>query len=387
MTTDKTLLQGLDMEPAIASMLEAAQQLRQQPPYKVRNLEQVKESLDQFLATTDLDNPLALGLKRMGGGASKEQFVFDLQQEGKETERCVLRMDPLESAVVTSREREHAILELMQGVVPVPKPLWCDNDGSKLGRPALITDFVSGVTKPTASTSNVSGFGTVFDKDTRKALSGPFMKHFAAMHSVEWKNSGYDCFQAPTNDPQQAARWALNWWTTVWTGDVSEGYPLMGLAERWMRDNLPAASPEDLVFVHSDYRTGNYLYSEANDEITAILDWELVHIGDFHEDLAWAAIRSWSTVEEGTLLASGLMPVQELCDKYSELTGRSVNMKSLYFYQVLGLYKCVAICLATSVNAAKHAHNHQDALLSWLAAAGYAFLTDLCALLERGSAE
>ncbi|MBR9913010.1 MAG: phosphotransferase family protein [Gammaproteobacteria bacterium] len=379
--------QRLDMEPAIATMLGAAQRLRDLPPYKVKTLQQVKQSLDQFLANTGLDGARASGLKRMGGGASKEQFIFDLEQNNQPACRCVLRMDPLESAVVTSREREYAILEAMQGVVPAPKPMFCDSDGSQLGRPALITDFVPGVTKPTASSSNVSGFGTVFNQATREKLAVPFMQHFAAMHGVDWRLHQSGCFQAPSGDPEQAARWQVNWWTNVWQGDVSEGYPLMGLTERWLRDNLPTCEESDLVFVHSDYRTGNYLYDESSCDITAILDWELVHIGDFHEDLAWAAIRSWSTVENGTLLASGLMPVAELCDRYNTLTGRRVDRKTLYFYQVLGLYKCVAICLATSVNAARHAHNHQDVLLSWLATAGYAFLTDLCTLLERGNAE
>lgn len=387
MTSAITKVNALDMEPTIARMLDEALQLRQQPAYKVRTVEQVKASLDQFLANTDLEEAQAVDLKRLGGGASKEQFVFNLVQKNKSVQRCVLRMDPLESAVVTCREREQAILEAMKGVVPAPKPLWCDKGGSQLGRPALITDFVEGITKPTESTSNVSGFGSVFDGATRKKLSVPFMEHFAAMHGVDWTPYDGTCFQAPTADTEQAARWQLNWWTTVWKNDVSEGFPLMGLAESWMRDNLPQCKPHDLVFVHSDYRTGNYLYDETTCDITAILDWELVHIGDYHEDLAWAAIRSWSTEEKGTLLASGLIPLVEMCKKYTTLTGREVDMKTLYFYQVLGLYKCVAICLATSVNAAKHAHNHQDALLSWLAAAGYAFLTDLCNLLERGSAE
>jgi aminoglycoside phosphotransferase (APT) family kinase protein len=289
-------------------MLDNALKLRNLPPYKIRSLADVATSLNAFLRSTHLNNPVVTGLKRMGGGASKEQFVFDLAESGKPSLRCVLRMDPLESAVVTSRERESAILNIMQDVLPAPMALWCDADGSQLGRPALITNFVSGVTKPSVSTSNVSGFGTAFDQSTREALTVPFLKHLVAMHKVDWRTHAGDTFQAPLADPQQAARWQLNWWTRVWHDDVREGYPLMGLAERWMRENLPSIAPGELVFVHSDYRTGNFLYDEATRDITSILDWELIHVGDFHEDLAWAAISTWSTVENGTLLASGLLP-------------------------------------------------------------------------------
>lgn len=373
-----------DMEPAIARMLENAHGLKNLPPYKIGSLSVVEENLNRFLQTTDLQTPRVDSLKRMGGGASKEQFTFNLKAKGMDPTRCVLRMDPLESAVATCRERENAILNIMQDVLPVPKAFWCDTDGSRLGRPALITNFVNGVTKPSTSDSNVSGFGTVFDESTRLGLARPFIQHLVAMHNVDWRKTNYSCFQAPDADKQQAARWQLNWWSQVWHNDVSEGYPLMGLAERWMRDNLPSADESDLVFVHSDYRTGNFLYDEASLAITSVLDWELIHIGDFHEDLAWAAISSWSTVKDGQLLASGLLPVNELFEQYKSAAGREIKTDNFYFYQVLGLYKCVAICLATSVNAASNSHNHQDSLLTWLAAAGHSFLGDLAELLKRG---
>ena len=378
-----SLVNELDIEPSIAEMLADAQDLKSRPEYQVRSLSEVEQSLNQFFAETELQDPTVSDLKRMGGGASKEQFVFDLSVAGSSPEKCVLRMDPLESAVVTCRAREKAVLDIMAKVLPVPKALWCDEDGSKLGRPALITNFVNGVTKPSVSSSNVSGFGTVFDESTRKALSQPFMKHLVAMHGVDWRQDLPGCFQAPLADVQQAARWQLNWWSKVWQYDVSEGYPVMGLALRWMRENLPRVDSQDLVLVHSDYRTGNFLYDESNNDITSILDWELAHIGDYHEDLAWAAIKSWSTVENDTLLASGLMPVDFMCSQYTRATGREINPDNLYFYQVLGLYKCVVICLATSVTAAKNKHNHQDSLLTWLAAAGYSFLADLTKLLQE----
>lgn len=247
----------------------------------------------------------------------------------------------------------------------------------------MITSFIDGVTKLFALTSNVSGFGTVFPPALREALKKPFIEHLAAVHAYDWHQLPPLVFQAPTAAPEQAARWQVNWWTSVWRADALEGIPLMGLAERWLRQNLPAA--RELVLVHSDYRTGNYLFDEARAEITAILDWELVHIGDYHQGLAWIAIKSWSHIEDGVLLASGIMPLPELLDRYTATTGRVIDPKTLYFYQALGLYECIVICLGTSLRAAHEAHNHQDALLSWLAAAGYAFMSDLVDLLEQGS--
>jgi len=43
-------------------------------------------------------------------------------------------------------------------------------------------------------------------------------------------------------------------------------------------------------------------------EITAILDWELAHIGDFRADLASILRRAIGSVEHGSKLASGFSP-------------------------------------------------------------------------------
>ncbi len=45
------------------------------------------------------------------------------------------------------------------------------------------------------------------------------------------------------------------------------------------------------MVVHGDFRLGNLLVDRGG--LRAVLDWELAHIGDRHEDLAWATIRAW----------------------------------------------------------------------------------------------
>jgi hypothetical protein len=45
---------------------------------------------------------------------------------------------------------------------------------------------------------------------------------------------------------------------------------------------------DHISIVHGDYRTGNFLFTEHNNRISALLDWEMGHLGDRHLDLAWA---------------------------------------------------------------------------------------------------
>src|SRR3546814_12735670 len=68
--------------------------------------------------------------------------------------------------------------------------------------------------------------------------------------------------------------------TTLFRSDIDEGEarPVIALASQWLADTMPDAS--ELVVLHGDYRTGNYLFDEDSGEITALLDWELARIGD-----------------------------------------------------------------------------------------------------------
>ena len=65
--------------------------------------------------------------------------------------------------------------------------------------------------------------------------------------------------------------------------------PIIALALKWCEDNLPPATPPRLV--HGDLRMGNVMV--APDGLAVVLDWELAHWGDAHEDLAYGCMTVW----------------------------------------------------------------------------------------------
>ena len=65
--------------------------------------------------------------------------------------------------------------------------------------------------------------------------------------------------------------------------------PVFALAFRWLDDHLPA--PVEPVLLHGDFRMGNIMVDA--DGLAAVLDWELAHLGDRHQDLAFGCINSW----------------------------------------------------------------------------------------------
>ena len=65
--------------------------------------------------------------------------------------------------------------------------------------------------------------------------------------------------------------------------------PVFDLAFAWLRERMPATAPAHIV--HGDFRSGNLLIGPNG--LTAVLDWELAHLGDRHEDLAWICVNAW----------------------------------------------------------------------------------------------
>jgi aminoglycoside phosphotransferase (APT) family kinase protein len=144
----------------------------------------------------------------------------------------------------------------------------------------------------------------------------------------------------------------------------------------------------ELVVTHGDYRTGNYLFEEESGRITALLDWELARIGDFHEDLGWVLMQVFGTVDpDGTRRASDLFEREEFITAYEARSGRSVNRKTLHYYDVMSSWKCNIIVAANGLAAARSQHNHQDVLLTFLGATSPMFSDDLVRLLSMGEVQ
>ncbi len=366
-----------DMEPTCQLALLGRMENRKKGPYSARNTGEVATELATFFAKTKPGATVS-GVNRMGGGASKEQFVFALDGE-----KHVLRMDPQEAITETDRKRELEIMEAVQGLIPAPKPLYMDDDGSVFGRPAAIMSFVGGVTKPSGAGVKVSGLGTSLGPRLRAALKGPFMENLVKLHALDWRAAALPSFAAPDGDPKQAARWSLNYWKKLWAIDGIEHIPIMSYATQWLTDNMPDC--HELVLTHCDFRTGNYLFDEASGKMTAVLDWEMARIGDFHEDLGWVLMQIFGSYEDGEFRASDLYGREEFIAAYESASGRMVNRETLHYYDVMSSWKCYIITAANGMSAARSQHNHQDALLTFLAAANVLFSNDLCNLLGKGA--
>ncbi len=158
----------------------------------------------------------------------------------------------------------------------------------------------------------------------------------------------------------------------------------MRVASHWPRENMPEV--ERLSVVHGDFRIGNFLFTEHDQQVTAILDWELGRIGDRHQDLAWLTAPSFGhRAEDGTtFLASGLLPTAELYADYERASGLSVDPKRIHYYRVFNAFSLAVLTLGTGYRIARGAKTHQDITVMWLIGIGGVMLRDIHQLLEKG---
>ena len=101
----------------------------------------------------------------------------------------------------------------------------------------------------------------------------------------------------------------------------------------WLKEHRPIA--HRIGIVHGDFRFGNFLYE--GDRINAMLDWEMVHLGDPVEDIAWAYRSLWGP--------QAFLSLDEFVERYSELSGIPVDPETLLFYRLLGEVKHSIISL------------------------------------------
>lgn len=105
--------------------------------------------------------------------------------------------------------------------------------------------------------------------------------------------------------------------------------PAIALAVKWCEDHLP--EPADPVLVHGDYRMGNVMVDA--DGLAAVLDWELAHLGDAHEDLAFGCMTVWRFGMLGKP-AFGVGSLDDYFAAYEAAGGRPVDRDRFKYWLV-----------------------------------------------------
>jgi aminoglycoside phosphotransferase (APT) family kinase protein len=281
------------------------------------------------------------GLRRAGAGRSRDNWLFDLatersdeagdergdersQRGGPHREELILRSDPAGGLVHTDRRLEFAVLvALEKSGLPTPVPRWLDADGSGFGRPSLIMRRLPGDCDYRILADN----GRTLAE--RRTLAEGFCDLLARVHQVDWQALGLG---EVLHDPGPgAAAHELDRWESILRHDQLEPLPELDFAISVLRESAPRST--GTVLVHADFKPGNLLLD--GDRVTALLDWELAHLGDPLEDLGWVT----QPLRAGEHAVPGAWSAADLVAHYVQATGSEVDPRNLAWWVTFSTFK------------------------------------------------
>ncbi|TVV73343.1 phosphotransferase family protein [Sphingomonas solaris] len=310
-------------------------------------------------------------LSRIAGGSSQETFRFRAvwdEGDGPAERRLILRRAPPAGLVVAERDVEFSVYRaLADSGVPVPRVYFMEMDDAWLERPFFIMAMAPG--KPGHFWTSTDPFeGQAHEVGQR------FWRHLGTLAAQDHAALGLtDLRNGTLGDGFWSAE--LRHWEALLDEHEAMTEPAVRGAIRWLRAN-PPSSPARPAIVHGDYRVGNFLFT-PDGAISAVLDWEMCHVGDPLEDVAWAIDPMW-TIESQFPLEDGLAA-------WETESGIAVDRVALDWWR---LFACVKACAIWTTAAASFAAGRsRDMALAMTGVRGQSFhRTHLLALMaDKGA--
>ena len=251
-----------------------------------------------------------------------------------------LRKDPgigLLRELSSLREQFRVIKALEATPAPTPKAYWYEEDPSVLGGPFFVMEKVEGeVPNPWSR----AGKQFYTDAAKRGKLPRSFVEALASLHNLDWRGAGLDFIGVPGDGKDFALREIAKWESLI-NQSIRKPEPVLTELLMWLKANAPET--RRLAFVHGAYRTGNLMIKD--DEVSAIIDWELQVIGDPMYDVAYVLS---DLNREGSPLLSCVIERDFFVDYYQQLTGIKIDFDACHYYQVLYMMRTAAFWLSAS---------------------------------------
>jgi aminoglycoside phosphotransferase (APT) family kinase protein len=269
----------------------------------------------------------------------------------------ILRLDPASSIIDTERALEFAAYKAVYGTsIPVPAALFLEEDLAVIGRPFSVMEMIEGC-----------------EASPDALLMEPYVHHREKIAEQVWSILGrlaamdadnpvlLACTPKPAAD--RCALEQVEYWAKVIRDDAMQPQPVAEASIRYLQSN-PPPPPQKLAIVHGDYRSGNFLFNTAG-EIKGVLDWEMCHIGDPLEDLAWSLDPLWSWPDRE--LAGKLVSRQQAISYWQAASGMTVDLQAFKWWQVFASVKGLAIWIS-SIDEFMHSDGHEPitALAGWV---------------------
>jgi len=319
------------------------------------NLVEIQTNLSQWLGGR-LPNATDIQLENLnrpqGSGFSNDTLLADLSyhQDGSQHgQKIVLRISPSGFPVFPFYDipRQFDVMKALEQHtdIPVPHCLWKEYDKSIIGETFYVMAYLEGQVPSDNPPYHMQGFV----KDATPAERGEMWKNgiaqMAELHKLDYKAAGLG-FLAWQDPNQSAIAQHLKYYEDYFTWAArGKPQPVAEYALQWLKDNMPSDERDAIIW--GDSRFGNMMYSGT--DVCAVLDWEMIAVGNPEADLAWWLFVDWSlqrgngNPEIAGDRPEGIMNDEETVAFYEQCMGQPV--KHLKYYQVFAGFRfaCVMI--------------------------------------------
>jgi aminoglycoside phosphotransferase (APT) family kinase protein len=250
----------------------------------------------------------------------------------------VLRRPPLGHVLATAHDmaREYRVMSALAPTpVPVPAMVTLCEDPSVIGAPFYVMEYVEGsILRRTKDTNKLKG-------SQRTALAHQLIDTLADLHEVGPSDVGLGDFGHPDGFLQRQVRR----WSQQLERSRSRDTPGSDDLARELTIQIPTSQRASVV--HGDYRLDNVLVG-PDQQILAVLDWEMATLGDPLCDLGLLPVYATPVPAVAGIISDGMGPhngfpsIESLIQRYADRSGLDVSQLS--WYTALGYYKLAVIC-------------------------------------------
>lgn len=295
------------------------------------------ERLRAFLSERFDTHHNDLVIEQFPAGSSNLTYLIRIGED-----EYVLRRPPFGNTVKTAHDmrREFDVLSKLSDVyAPAPTPLLFCGDVSVIGSEFYLMDRRKGLIIRGRSPESLETSAAL-----QRTVCRSFIHNLADLHALDYKAAGLGHLGKPAGYNRRQ----VEGWTKRYFAARTHELPELEKTILWLNDNIPHESGSALI--HNDYKFDNIMF-ERNDltRITAVLDWEMVTVGDPMMDLG-TTLGYWMSPDAGEELLN--MPFNprvlmenvsrdDLIQMYAEASGRGVS--NILFYYVFGTFKIAVI--------------------------------------------
>ena len=255
---------------------------------------------------------------RQPGGARREAWFVDVRGPDGIVELFLRydRSDPTATGDPWTLHREATVYSALQDTdVLVPRV-----HAVHPAEQAMLTSRVVGE----------NWFSRIHDPGEQVSVARDFMTRLAALHRLDPRALDLPGFPTSLSVPELVQREMDEWERVI---DFRGGDPDPGLriSIDWLRAHVPDYDGPS-VLVQGDTGPGNFMYADG--KVVAVVDWELAHLGDPMDDIAWLSLRA--VQERFTHLPDRLA-------EYEELSGNAIDEARVQYYRVMAETKLLVM--------------------------------------------